>query len=398
MITAQEKPLHWAEAFGLSALVHVGLAYFVLTTVVDLRTVFDTTEQVAPSLQITSLSVESNTLTSTEVGSGADAQTVPQTLAPITDVLTPVSPAAPETEPAATVTEPDAPPPQRIEPISPTAPAVVPEAVSPLRPQTQTLAPIAADPQEPQPSESPSPAPQADVITPITPDLPDAPEEATPEPAEAPIPNASAEPDPLAVDLINRIRAAVGEACLIAIPQQTANGDVGVQIFTANEASVAPYANEILAGLNPRPQQDTFLIDPRQCAALDYIRQTVAYPTSPMALGVDTARIASNEELTGRIGGTGGRNITLILVDDNGVTQDLGGYLNVAVNTARFAVPLRRSGNVRDTRQLLIALGTGTRPQTITTQNGQLAEDYFESLTAEINGNATVALIPFEVR
>jgi hypothetical protein len=398
MITTHEKPLHWAEAFGLSALVHVGIAYFVLTTVVDLRDVFDTPEQTAPSLQITSLSVESSTLTSTDVGTGADTISMPQTLAPVSDVLTPVAPAPPITEPAGTIAAPDAPTPQRLTPVAPATPAIAPEAVSPLRPQTQTLAPVGtAEPTSPT-SAAPSLEPAADVVDPIAPEVPEAPEDTAPPPSEAPLPSSAAEPDPLAADLINRIRAAVGEACLIAVPQQTADGEVALQIFAANEASVAPYADEILAGLNPRPAQDTFLVDPRQCAALDFIRQSVAYPTSPMTLGVDTARIASNEELTGRIAGTGGRNVTLVLVDDNGVTQDLGGYLNVAVNTARFAVPLRRSGNVRDTRQLLIALGTGSRPQTVTAQNGQLAADYFDSLTAEINGNAAVALVPFEVR
>ncbi|MEL6640521.1 MAG: hypothetical protein AAFP98_04280 [Pseudomonadota bacterium] len=184
---------------------------------------------------------------------------------------------------------------------------------------------------------------------------------------------------------------------MIAIPQQQ-NGTVGLQIFAADDAAVGAYSNEILAGLSPRPPQSTILVDPRQCAALDYIRGTAGYPTGPMALGLDAARIDSGTELTGRLSGTGGRNITLVLVDDNGVTQDLGNYLTVGVNTARFAAPLRRAGVARDTRQLLLAIGTATRPTSSSRQNGQLAEDYFGALTTEIAGRATITVAPFDVR
>ena len=217
-------------------------------------------------------------------------------------------------------------------------------------------------------------------------------------PAAAPAPSQPAQPDPLAADLINRIRASLGETCLIAIPQQTAEGAISLTIYTANDTAAAPYADEILADLTPRPDLQTVLIDPRQCAALDYIRQSAAYPTSPMTLNLDVTRINSGEELTGRLAGTGGRNITMLVVDDNGVTQDLGQYLSVAVNTARFAAPLRRAGAARDTQQLLIAIGTPARPIAANVQNGQRADDYFTALAAEIGGNAPMVLVPFDVQ
>lgn len=411
MITPQEKPLHWAEAFGLSALVHVGIAYFVLTTVVDLDRVFDFAPEAAPSLQITSLSVDTSTLTSTDIGSGSDPQSAPRTLAPVADVVEPVSPVAAQSEPASVASAATTPLPQTLAPVQTAAAAIAPEAISPLRPESPTLAPVtptASDARRQSvqtpgtPTASVAATPEPEEVAPRAPTPPaavtPASDTAAPEPAEAPTPSSAVAPDPLAADLINRIRGAVGEECLIAIPRQGVDGTLGVQIFTATESAVAPFADTILDGMTPRPDLTTTLIDPRQCAALDFIRQSVTYPTSPMALGLDTARIASDEELTGRIGGTGGRNVTLILVDDNGVVQDLGQYLSVAVNTARFAAPLRRVGAVRDARPLLIALGTGSRPAAATAQNGQLAETYFSSLRAEVDGNATLALVPFDVR
>ena len=392
MITQPEKPLHWAEAFGLSALVHVLVAYGLFSTVIDVASIFDVPEQRAPSLQITSLSVDSATLNSPDIGAGSDAVTTPDVLAPVAEAIAATAPVA-DSAPASTGTVPE-----RIAPVAPAQP--VPADISPLRPETPRLAaspqPVEAPAAPAQPALSPDPGDAAETIAAA--DLPSAENPATPPPSQAAPPASSAEPDPIATDLINRIRAQAAETCLIALPRQTADGGVSLQVFTATESAAGPFAEAILDGLTPRPPQTTFLVDPRQCAALDYIRQSVGYPTSPMSVGLDIAQIPSGTELTGRISDTGGRNVSLLLVDDNGVVQDLGGYLTVAVNTARFAAPLRRVGAVRDTRQLLIALGTPGRPATISTENGQAAETYFDSLSAEIGGNAALALIPFEVR
>lgn len=390
MMYTPEKPIHWAEAFGLSALVHVGLVYLLLNTVVDLDTLFAPTAAAPEELQITSLAIDTGTLTSAEAGAGGSSIATPETLAPITAAeatANPIDPAAPGPEivEAAPVTAPQA--------VAPVTAAVAPPPVSVVRPETQTLAPVSPT--------APADTAQAGTVQPIvpTPQSPQPETQATaPATPPAPAPSAPAEPDPVAADLIERIRNALSETCLIAIPQQTANGSIGLTIYAADEASVAPYTDAILADLTPRPVLQTVLIDPRQCAAIDFIRQGAAYPTSPMTLELDTSRILSGDLLTGRLTGTGGRNITLVVVDDNGVTQDLGQYLNVAVNTARFAAPLTRAGTARDTRQMLIAIATPARPAAITAQNGQLAADYFGALSAEIGTGAPIVLAPFDVQ
>lgn len=398
MMYTPEKPIHWAEAFGLSALLHVGLVYLLLNTVIDLDTIFAPADTPPAELQITSLAIDSGTLTGAEPGAGGASPATPQTLAPITSqdaALNPVDPAAPGPEvtelppvtqqaQVAAVTTPQA--------VAPVVAAMAPPPISALRPETPTLAPTA--PADPASAGTVQPVPP----TPSEPAQPEAPAPTAPPPAPAPPPSAPAEPDPVAADLIERIRNALSETCLIAIPQLTANGRIGLTVYTADEATVAPYADRILADLTPRPALQTVLIDPRQCAALDFIRQGAAYPTSPMTLELDASRIASGDLLTGRLTGTGGRNITLLVVDDNGVTQDLGQYLNVAVNTARFAAPLTRAGTARDTRQLLIALATPARPAAVTAQNGQLAADYFGSLTTEVGAGAPIVLAPFNVQ
>ncbi len=439
MIVQHDKPLHWAEAFGLSALVHVVFAYFILTAVVDVGAVFDLQERDAPEVQITSLSIDSQSVFSAEIGVGDTAGDGIDTLQPVgaarvvEDASDPqTADAILENDSSTTIEQPETLTPvtstnipDALAPVgdvdatqtAATAPAIGPETISPLRPANPNAAPIGAASTQPAtnladvvtppagsltptvaPQVSPAPVVQTALSqSPVTQEVEQANTRGAPAPAPQPAAPDAARPDPLAADLIARIRASVGATCMIAIPQQQ-NGTVSLQVYAANESAVGPYTDEILAGLSPRPPQSTVLIDPRQCAALDYIRATAGYPTGPMALGLDAARIDSGTELTGRLSGTGGRNITLVLVDDNGVAQDLGNYLTVGVNTARFAAPLRRAGTARDTRQLLLAIGTATRPASSTRQNGQLAEDYFGALTSEIEGRATITLAPFDVR
>ena len=78
--------------------------------------------------------------------------------------------------------------------------------------------------------------------------------------------------------------------------------------------------------------------------------------------------------------------MTLLLVDDNGVVQDLSRFLTIAGSDARFDVPVFRNGPSRDTRQLLIALATAGRPAAVDQMAGQLAGDMFPALQSELQG------------
>jgi len=96
--------------------------------------------------------------------------------------------------------------------------------------------------------------------------------------------------------------------------------------------------------------------------------------------------------------GPGGNYVSLLLVDDNGVVQDLNTYLSFAAGEVRFEVPLRRAGNARDTSAMLIAVASDSRPATLDTQNGQEADVFFAALRAELGSNIPIVMIPFDLR
>lgn len=199
-------------------------------------------------------------------------------------------------------------------------------------------------------------------------------------------------------ELVRRIRAQLNDPCLLAFPEQTAAGVPELVMLGNTDTGMRGFANAILEGMSPRPSERSILVDNRQCDALNYIRQSEAYPAFRLTMTLDARTIESGENISGAIGNIGGRYVTLVLVDDNGVVQELGDYLSFRGGFARFDVPLNRAGNARDTSQVLIAFGSTARPRAVDAQNGQLAATYFEALRAELGPNTPMVMVPFSIR
>ena len=444
------KPIHWAEAFGLSALVHVGLVFFALDFVRDLQLFAPPDEDRAADIIVTSLQFDNIVIEDPSNASGADGDLGEGLEAPpLEDAATPEALPAlapepapePEPEPAVDPDEPETPPvetPQAVtpealtpepvepeplsaEPVEPeiaeaapealqpveNAPALAPEPLSPLRPDDDTiaaLAPIDGGSPERLTAAAPTAAPVA--VAPVTgttttriAPVSTRPELTPPAPRRPAVtPPAPGSPAAVVNELVAKIRANTSDACLVAMPQQGSDGAPELVMLAADEPSITAFAADVLAGINPRPSQRGVLIDPRQCAAATFVRENTSYPAFRLSLGVVTDRLPSGEELTGAVGRAAGAYVTLLLVDDNGVVQDVGSYLTFAAGDARFSIPMRRDGTARDTSQMLIALATDSRPRTLDAQNGQLAEDFFPALKAEIGTSIPLVMIPFEVR
>ncbi|MFL4472326.1 hypothetical protein ACERZ8_21470 [Tateyamaria armeniaca] len=91
------------------------------------------------------------------------------------------------------------------------------------------------------------------------------------------------------------------------------------------------------------------------------MRASDGYPANRIGLSLDTATLVSGDELTGRVLGAGGLFVTLLLVDDNGVVQDLAPFVSLDGNVPVFQAPVARAGASRATRQVLVAIGTQAR-------------------------------------
>lgn len=223
------------------------------------------------------------------------------------------------------------------------------------------------------------------------------PSPALPSPVTAPPPPQSAQ-DLAIGDLIQRIRAALSDPCLLALPRRDGADGAGLALISATEGAMAQFANDVLTGEDAALRQTRTLVDPRQCPALTYVRQNRDYPATRLGLQIDAAEVPSGGRLTGVLRGTAGRYLLLFLVDNNGVVQDLQRFVSFSGNFARFDVPVTRAGAARDTSQLLLAIATQRPGGVLRDRTGQLAQDVFAALEGEVATGAALAIATFDVR
>ena len=184
-------------------------------------------------------------------------------------------------------------------------------------------------------------------------------------------------------ELLDRIRGRLDETCLLALPALRDDDQIHLGVLAADDRRVSGLLRELTQGLGAEVTETAVLLDRRQCPALDFIRRDPRYPLPGLGLQIETQDIASGGNLRGRILGAGGAYTTLLLIDDNGVVHDLRRFQIASVGTTQFEVPLARTGGARDTHQLLLAIASPLRPDTISTHEGDLAEVFFDRLSRD---------------
>ncbi|ARC90743.1 hypothetical protein [Rhodovulum sp. MB263] len=204
--------------------------------------------------------------------------------------------------------------------------------------------------------------------------------------------------DLAAAALIRRIRETPAPDCLLALPRRDAEGGAGVDLIAASEAGMADYAGRLLTGDLAGTAERRRLIDPRQCPVLELLRDSPDYPATRLGLGLDRAEIVSGGRLTGSLRGVGGRYVLLLLIDNNGVVQDLQRFLSFAGNRAKFEVPVTLAGPARDTSQLLLAVASDGPVPGLRAQIGRRADQVFPPGRRAALGAAALALVGFDLR
>lgn len=204
--------------------------------------------------------------------------------------------------------------------------------------------------------------------------------------------------DPRLAGLIARIRDQFDTPCLLALPLLIGEDEVQLSVLAADDRQIGDFLRDITADLDQDIPDRSILLDRRQCPGLTFARRARDYPVFGLSIQLDSADIASGGALTGRIGNGAGHYNTLLLVDDNGVVQDLRRFLTVQGGEVSFDVPLARVGSARDTNQLLIAIATRDRIQSVTANAGRLAADFFPALIAELGDSALIGVGSVYVR
>lgn len=285
-----------------------------------------------------------------------------------------------------------------------------------LSPQAEVLQPITAPAPPPRKTEV-EPLPEAPAGAEAAPSgaspvlssnalptaMPEAPPEPPPEPLAEAAPAATAgtaspEADPRLMALFQRIRQRLTAPCLLALPALDARGGIRLNLLAADDAQIPGLLRDLTQDQDTGVEGQAVLLDRRQCPALAFARRDARYPVFPLGISLESQDVASGQNLRGTISGAGGRQVTLLLVDDNGVTHDLRRFLVSNGGEIRFDLPIARDGAGRDTHQLLLAVATPRRPRTIDAAAGELAEVFFDRLSREIGPESLVGVSSVYVR
>ncbi|RCW87045.1 hypothetical protein [Paracoccus lutimaris] len=233
----------------------------------------------------------------------------------------------------------------------------------------------------------------AETPTPAAPEIPPGPESAPESAAKT-----AAETDPRLIELFERIRTRLTAPCLLALPALTADGEIRLSLLASDDGQIPGLLRDLTQGLETEITGQAVLLDPRQCPGLTFARRDLRYPVFPLAVQLAAQDVPSGNTLRGTISGATGRHVSLILVDDNGATHDLRRFLVNSGGKISFEVPVARDGDARDTHQLLIAVATPTRPETVSRAAGELAETFFDQLAREVGPEALTGVASVYIR
>ena len=283
-------------------------------------------------------------------------------------------------------------------------------------PEPDVLALLTPEPVPEIPLDTPAIAAPESVVLPepeATPPETTEPETTEPEatapeadetPAASPPPAPRALSNPTASDiaigqLLRRIRALPQTQCTLILPRRASgNPGAGISLIGTDLDVLDDLAERVTANLGFEPVQTREEIDPRQCATLDILRQAESYPASRIGLALESTSLASGDTLNGRVIGAGGLFVTLLLIDDNGVVQDMTPFVRLEDDVPLFAAPVARSGPVRATRQILLALGTQAAPLDIEARIGNVSQTVFAPIPGDTLRNMVFGVATFDVR
>lgn len=360
-------------------------------------------------------------LAALDVPTASEPETTPQSLAAVTPEasrrLAPDTASAEALPPLPALEIPEPTRPDRAQPASPIIPMnISPErAVAPQALQPVTVSPGSVTRPEPVISSTSrnaaQPSPEIISTTPIAPSRavptvsaqrlsatlapirPTSPRTSTPV-AQIAAPNAQ---DLAIADLLRRIRSAPPQPCFLALPRGDGDTGVGLALVANSQTAIETFNDTVLTNEDSALRQTRTFVDNRQCPALEYIRQNQDYPASRLGLSLTSTVVPSGGRLTGTLRGTAGRYLTLLLIDNNGVVQDLQRFLTFSGNVTRFDVPVTRAGPPRDTGQILLAIATRTPAPVLRDRAGRLAADVFGGLTGPIADQAALGVATFDV-
>jgi hypothetical protein len=285
---------------------------------------------------------------------------------------------------------------EAVAPVATVAPVAERVAASPDPRPAESLAPVQTTPEPLAPVASAAPS----VVEPV-PSLPPPPGTQAQDGIAAPTPETQAPANAETyVSVLDVLAETPKGDCFAALPTLSDNGAFQLEAFAREQSDLTRFNAALEERLGQMPNTTMKAISDPQCAAMGFINEGPSYPRFKLFFEIDQREILSGDSLVGRIGNTSGGFLSFLLIDDEGTVQDLASFLQFVPGGARFSIALSLTAGPVVTQQLLMAISTPARLQTVIEANGEKAEVFFPLLEEELRRRGQtedVAIVAFSV-
>ena len=209
------------------------------------------------------------------------------------------------------------------------------------------------------------------------------------------------EPDSRYHELLKFLEQGEIEGCATVLPTIARDGSVALSGFAADENLWISFQKSMTDELRVRLPLQAATVAKPQCRALTFARTLPDYPRFSLGMKLNNANLVSGESLEGAITDVRGRKVHLVVVDDEGLVQQIDDFLQPRVSSTAFSVAVSVRNQVVPTAQMLIALAVERPLKTVTSANQTLAEQFFAAVTEELaatDQRADIAIVSFYLR
>jgi hypothetical protein len=201
--------------------------------------------------------------------------------------------------------------------------------------------------------------------------------------------------------IVDFIRGYSGGDCFIALPAMDLDGIVTFQTFGRDKAREDAFRDALGAIDGLKTEISSGDVADPQCLALAFAHAAQRYPGFSLVIDLNETEMASGTRLSGKVLNTTGRDVHLLLVDDEGTVQSMDSFLSAKEGVDRsFSVPLTLTGGPVATKQILMAIATDP-PIWGLDQVKEPAADFFRELAAQVessHADVDLAVEGFNVR
>lgn len=201
--------------------------------------------------------------------------------------------------------------------------------------------------------------------------------------------------------IVDFIRGYPGGDCFIALPAMDLQGTVTFQTFGRDKAREDRFREALSAIDGLKTEISSGDVADPQCLALAFAQAARRYPGFSLVIDLDETEMASGDRLSGKVLNSTGRDVHLLLVDDEGIVQSMDSFLSAKEGVDRsFSVPLTLTRGPVATKQILMAIATDP-PIWGLDKVKEPAAGFFRELAAQVeasNADVDLAVEGFDVR